>query len=246
MIALVQCVGRKILMQAVTVYRDLADLTWAAAALIIKLGAQALAERGAFHLALSGGKTPLPLYALLALPEWRVRLDWSRVHIYFADERCVPPDHAESNYGMVQRALLEPVGLPEANVHRMRGEDAPEQAAEAYNALLRNVRLDLILLGMGEDAHTASLFPETVALNETERACVANYVPKLSAWRLTLTAPYINTAQHKVFLVSGAEKAQALHAVLHGAHDPQRYPAQLIREAQWLVDQAAATPSKRA
>jgi 6-phosphogluconolactonase len=227
-------------MQAVKIHRDFADLTWAAAALLIKLGAQALAERGTFHVALSGGSTPLPLYALLALPEWRARLDWSRAQIYFADERCVPPDHAESNYSLVRQALLAPLGVPETNIHRMRGEDAPEQAAEAYDALLKNVTLDLILLGLGEDAHTASLFPETAALSARERACVANYVPKLSAWRLTLTAPYINTARHKVFLVSGANKASALRAVLHGAHDPQRYPAQLIREAHWLVDSAAA------
>jgi 6-phosphogluconolactonase len=227
-------------MQTVKVHRDLADLTWAAAALLIKLGAQALAERGEFHVALSGGSEFLPLYALLALPEWRARLDWSRAQIYFADERCVPPDRAESNYNLARQALLAPLGVPEANVHRMRGEDAPEQAAEAYDALLKNVTLDLILLGLGEDAHTASLFPETAALDARERACVANYVPKLSEWRLTLTAPYINTARHKVFLVSGADKASALRAVLYGAHDPQRYPAQLICEAHWLIDSAAA------
>lgn len=227
-------------MQAVNIHRDFADLTWAAAALTIKLGTQALAERGSFHIALSGGSTPLPLYALLALPEWRVRLDWSRTHVYFADERCVPPESAESNYGLVRQALLAPLNVPETNIHRMHGEDAPEQAAEAYDALLKNVTLDLILLGMGEDAHTASLFPETAALSEQARACVANYVPKLSAWRLTLTAPYINTARHRVFLVSGANKASALRAVLHGVRDPQRYPAQLIRDAQWLIDSDAA------
>ncbi|MCS6872407.1 MAG: 6-phosphogluconolactonase [Anaerolineae bacterium] len=228
-------------MPTVRIYRDLADLTWAVAALIVKLGRQALAERGTFHIALSGGSTPLPLYALLALPEWRVQLDWSRTHVYFADERCVPPDHAESNYGMVKRALLEPTQVPESNVHRMHGESEPLQAAEAYNALMQGVQLDAILLGMGEDAHTASLFPETAALSETERACVANYVPKLSAWRLTLTAPYINTARHKIFMVSGENKAMALQNVLHGSYDPQRYPAQLIHEAHWLIDSAAAS-----
>jgi 6-phosphogluconolactonase len=123
----------------------------------------------------------------------------------------------------------------------MQGEIEPTQAAEVYNALLQGVQLDVVLLGMGEDAHTASLFPETPALNETERACVANYVPKLSAWRLTLTAPYINAAQHKIFMVSGESKAEALHNVLHSAHDPQRYPSQLIREALWLIDSAAAS-----
>lgn len=226
-------------MSTVKIYRDLADLTWAVAALIVKWGKQALEERGVYRLALSGGSTPVPLYALLALPEWRAQLDWTRTHVYFTDERCVPPDHAESNYGMVKRTLLEPIQIPEANVYRMQGEIEPIQAAEAYNTLLQGIQLDVILLGMGEDAHTASLFPETAALNETERACVANYVPRLSAWRLTLTAPYINAAQHKIFMVSGESKAEALYHVLHGAHDPQRYPSQLIREALWLIDSAA-------
>lgn len=226
-------------MSSVKIHRDLADLTWAVAALIVKWGKQALEERGVYRLALSGGSTPVPLYALLALPEWRAQLDWTRTHVYFTDERCVPPDHAESNYGMVKRTLLEPIQIPEANVYRMQGEIEPIQAAEAYNTLLQGIQLDVILLGMGEDAHTASLFPETAALNETERACVANYVPRLSAWRLTLTAPYINAAQHKIFMVSGESKAEALHHVLHGAHDPQRYPSQLIREALWLIDSAA-------
>jgi 6-phosphogluconolactonase len=227
-------------MPEVTVYRDFAELTWAAAALTVRLGAEALAERGVFRLALSGGSTPLPLYALLALPEWRARLDWARVQVYWADERCVPPDHAQSNYRMVHEALLLPLGVPTANIHRMQGELDPETAAANYSALLSAVRLDLILLGMGEDAHTASLFPQTAALDETTRPCVANYVPKLEAWRLTLSAPYINTARHTVFLVNGANKSAALKAVLHGAPDPQRYPAQLISAAHWLVDAEAA------
>lgn len=228
-------------MTTVKIHRDLADLTWAVAALIVKLGKQALAEREVFRLALSGGSTPVPLYALLALPEWRVQLDWTRTHIYFTDERCVPPDHAESNYGMVRRVLLEPIQMPEANVHRMRGEIEPREAAAAYDALLGGVPLDVMLLGMGEDGHTASLFPQTAALSETARACVANYVPQLGAWRLTLSAPYINAARHKLFMVSGAEKATALQKVLSETRDPQRYPAQLIDGALWLIDAAAAS-----
>ncbi|PJF31739.1 MAG: 6-phosphogluconolactonase [Candidatus Thermofonsia Clade 1 bacterium] len=228
-------------MSTVKIHRDLADLTWAVAALIVKWGRQALEERGVYRLALSGGSTPVPLYALLALPEWRAQLDWTRTHVYFTDERCVPPDHAESNYGMVKRVLLEPIQIPEANVYRMEGEIEPTQAAEVYNALLQGVQLDVVLLGMGEDAHTASLFPETLALDETERACVANYVPKLTAWRLTLTAPYINAARHKLFMVSGESKATALRNVLNGAPDPQHYPSQLIHEALWLIDSAAAS-----
>lgn len=233
-------------MQDVTIHRDFADLTWAAAALIVRLGAESLAERGVFRLALSGGSTPLPLYALLALPEWRARLDWARVQLYWADERCVPPDHAQSNYRMAYEALLLPLGVPMANIHRMQGELDPEMAAANYSAVLAAVRLDLILLGMGEDAHTASLFPETAALGETTRPCVANYVPKLEAWRLTLSAPYINTTRHKVFLVNGANKAAALKAVLQGAPDPQRYPAQLISAARWLVDAEAAAGLEQA
>lgn len=228
-------------MTTVKIHRDLADLTWAVAALIVKLGKQALAEREVFRLALSGGSTPVPLYALLALPEWRVQLDWTRTHIYFTDERCVPPDHAESNYGMVRRVLLEPIQMPEANVHRMRGEIEPREAAAAYDALLGGVPLDVMLLGMGEDGHTASLFPQTAALSETARACVANYVPQLGAWRLTLSAPYINAARHKLFMVSGAEKATALQKVLSETRAPQRYPAQLIDGALWLIDAAAAS-----
>jgi 6-phosphogluconolactonase len=223
------------------------------------LAEAATRQSGRFTVALSGGTTPRDLFQTLTAPPYADRLDWSKVFIFFGDERCVPPDHPDSNYRMARETLLSQVAIPPENVFRMRGEAPPEEAALEYAARLQDFfhlaqaggpspenypRLDLVLLGMGPDGHTASLFPGTAALQERGKPVTANYVPKMDTHRLTLTAPAINRAANIIFLVAGDSKAPALKAVLEGDYQPQIYPSQLIRPSQgklvFLVDQAAA------
>jgi len=235
------------------IFPDLDSLAQAAAEIVVTSAQAAIAARERFSIGLSGGSTPRPLYALLASPAYAPRIDWPNVHVFWGDERCVPPDHPDSNYRMARETLLDRVPLLPDNIHRMPGERDPEAGAGAYDAHLRSFfaadgedvpRFDLLLLGMGGDAHTASLFPGTAALGETDRWVAANYVEKLGAWRLTLTPPALNAAAEIVVLVSGADKADALDAVLNSPTDPDRYPAQLLQpengRLRWLVDRAAA------
>jgi len=214
--------------------------------------AEAAAERivaavarttGPFTIALAGGSTPAVLYRLLVSQP----IDWPRVHVFFGDERCVPPDDPASNYRMAREALLDHVPIPSANVHRMRGEDPPAVAAEAYDREVRGVVFDLVLLGMGGNGHTASLFPGLAAVRETERWVVAEWVGEVGQWRVTLTPVAINAAAEVVFLVSGQGKAEMLHRVLMGPRDPDALPAQAIATARttWLVDAAAASLLER-
>jgi 6-phosphogluconolactonase len=208
-----------------------------------------LAERDFAHVALAGGSTPRAVNALLVAPPRRAKLDWSRVVFWFGDERCVPPDDDQSNYKMNRETLLDPLGIHAAQVHRMRGEDDPSAAAADYDVVLRRElgeapRLDLILLGMGPDGHTASLFPGTIAGMDKDKLCIAHYVPQLGRWRMTLTPRAINAAHHVAITAGGAEKADALHGVLEGPKQTDVYPSQLVHptngELRWLVDAAAA------
>jgi 6-phosphogluconolactonase len=189
-----------------------------------------------FHLALAGGTTPRRVYELLAARE----LPWPRVEIWFGDERCVPPDDEQSNYAMARAALLERAQLPPANVHRMRGELADrDAAARAYEAALP-ARLDLLLLGIGPDGHTASLFPGSSALRERQRRVVAVVGPKPPPNRLTITPPVIAAAARVVVLATGAEKATAVRCAFESGTDPFECPARLLRDAEWHLDRAAA------
>ncbi len=238
----------------VRVYADAAMLARAAADLFTETAGAAVAAGGRSCVALSGGSTPRALYQLLGAPPYRDRVDWSRAFIFWGDERCVPPDHPDSNYGMARAALLAHVPVPQEQVFRMAGEVAdPAVAAAQYEESLRRVfalspgawpRLDLVLLGLGPDGHTASLFSHTAALGVTDRLAVANRVEKLDATRITLTAPTINHAARVAFLVAGADKADPLAAVLDGPRHSDDLPAQLIGpvdgELLWLVDRAAA------
>jgi 6-phosphogluconolactonase len=224
---------------------------------IANISASAIAERGRFTIALSGGGTPKPIYARLATADYRNRIAWEKVHIFFGDERCVPPDDARSNYRMVREALLDHVALLPENVHRVHGEDGPALEALRYEQdiarMYRSARFpafDLILLGVGDNGHTASLFPGTAALRETARWVVAQYVEVMTTWRVTFTAPLINAARHVAFLAEGAGKAQMLWNVLEGPYQPDVWPSQLIQpvsgELHWLVDAAAAAKVKAA
>lgn len=230
----------------VSVSRD-ADALMADAALrVATLGEYAIARHGRFRWALSGGTTPRKLYALLARPPLVRRIDWSRVEFFWGDERCVPPDHADSNYRTAREALLDLVQPDPAHIHRVRGEDAPESAAASYEAELRRAfelpegsappSFDLIMLGMGADGHTASLFPGSPLLEETRRWVAADHN------RVTLTLPVLNAAAHVLFVVSGADKAQRLAEVLAGPDSG--LPAQRVRPShgklEWAVDGAAA------
>ncbi len=209
-------------------------------------------QRGRFLVALSGGSTPRALHRAL-VAHYRDLIPWERVQVFWSDERCVPPDHPESNYRMARETLLEQVPLPAANIHRMPGERADYDAAAAdYEAEIRQVfglppdvllRFDLILLGMGPDGHTASLFPGTAALHETSKLVSANWVPQMNMERLTFTYPLINSARQVMFLVAGAEKAEALRAVISGQALMEERPAVGVRpaggEVVWMVDREA-------
>lgn len=210
--------------------------------------------------ALSGGSTPQALYELLADPAepFRAQVEWDKTHFFFTDERHVPPDHADSNYRMVNEAMFSRVPVPSANVHRILSENpVAHDAAKAYEIDLRNSfsglrrsfgeaipAFDLLLLGLGEDGHTASLFPHSSALEETDRLVVAPWVEKLNSYRVTMTLPVLNNGKSVVFLVTGASKARVLRALMNTDPNPDLYPTQAVRpirgELLWLVDQAAA------
>lgn len=242
----------------IKVLPDPAAIAEAAAERVLAAADEAIALAGRFRIGLSGGSTPKLLFQRLASDGYRARVNWTSVEVFFADERCVPPDHADSNYRMARETLLAHVPIPGDNVYRMRGEaEPPEEAAVEYGRMLKEkfggptieegAGLDLLLLGMGEDGHTASLFPGTPALAEAKHRCVAQYVEHSTtgkSWRLTLTAPFINRAREVLFLVAGAGKAKVLSDVLEGPRDPQRLPAQLVQpvhgKVTWLIDAAAA------
>jgi 6-phosphogluconolactonase len=225
---------------------DAAALAQAAAGHFLTLAAPAIDSRGRFDVALAGGSTPKAMNAILAAQPQAI--DWTRVRFFFGDERCVPPDHPDSNYRMTRETLFAPLAIEPAQIFRMHGEDEPHAAADAYDALLARelgaeAILDAVFLGMGPDGHTASLFPGTIAgIDETRRA-VANFVPKFGTFRLTLTPLAINAARHVTITAGGAEKAGSLAAVLDGPREPNTYPSQLVVPASgnltWLVDAAA-------
>ena len=245
-------------MASVNIFPDPQRLSQAAAEQFVEIAETAMQARGVFTVALSGGTTPLSLYRLLASEPYSERVDWSRTHIFWGDERCVPPDNSESNYLNTKQTLLDDIQIPEENVHRILAELPPEQAAEDYEEKLikffsslqdetqrTEAQFDLLLLGMGDDGHTASLFPGTPAIHEETRWVVAQYIDKLAAWRITLTPAILNRAANIIFLVAGAAKSYALQKVLYGSHQPDRYPAQIINpnhgNLQWMVDESAAS-----
>ena len=231
----------------VHVFETPQDLAEAAAKAFAQEATRSIRENGRFAVALAGGSTPKALYELLAA-RYRNALDWSGIHVFFGDERTVPPDHEDSNYRMAYETLLSRV--PAGSVHRMPGELDPQEAAVLYEKELTaffdgSPRFDLVLLGIGEDGHTASLFPRTPALDVNDKWVVENPVQKLGTTRLTLTVPAINAARKVTFLVAGESKAEALKEVLEGDAHPRDYPAKLVQPADgppdWFVDRAAAS-----
>lgn len=239
----------------IRVYDDLGAMSRSAAGRIADLADRAVADHGRFTVVLSGGQTPRLTYELLAQPQFRDRVPWRQIHVFWGDERCVPPNDEQSNERMAREALLAHVPIPPEHVHPIDCSREPAQSAAQYEAFLRKFfeggspRFDLVILGLGDNAHTASLFPDTPVLDE-EKSWAAAVQPKgVAIERITLTAPVLNQAASIVFLVSGASKAEALRNVLEGKHDPHRLPAQLIKpvdgEVVWLVDRKAAALLKR-
>lgn len=241
--------------RVVRIFETPQDFYEAAANIVIEAANSAIAARGSFGVALSGGNTPRSLYALLTTDPWRARIDWSRVLFFFGDERHVSPDHPDSNYRMANEALLSKLSLRPDQVWPIKGEypDAAKAAIE-YEQVLREQlppaangipQFDLVLLGLGPDGHTLSLFPGTKALDvPAGRLAVSNWVGKFFTDRITITAPVANQARQVVFLVRGVDKQLPLKAVLEGPFEPLQLPAQLIQPSTapvlWLLDGEAA------
>jgi 6-phosphogluconolactonase len=243
------------------VWSSPAEVALASARLLAARVEQAVATRGIARIAISGGSTPQATFKLLADPSqpFLTTIPWDKLQLFWVDERCVAPDHPESNYGVCRDLLLSKVPIPEANVFRMEGELDPEQAASRYESLLRNTMklegaespvFDLVALGMGPDGHTASLFPNTAGLDELNRLVIANHVPQKDTWRISLTWPVINQATEVAFEIEGPSKTDILAEVLTGPRDPERLPSQLIRPSNgkllFLLDEAAAAKLPKA
>ncbi len=235
---------------------DSQQLATEAAHFFLSLGQRAIAAQGHFRVALSGGSTPEALYRLLAHQSFRHQIEWSRLDFFFGDERCVPPDHGESNFRMANESLFGPLGIHSDHIHRIEGElDDPEHAAGRYEAVIRKhfdipipsvPRFDLILLGLGEDGHTASLFPGGRAVQERTRLVVPSTSPKGVRQRITCTTPLINGAETVVFLVTGAAKAAPVKGILEPRQEePREFPGSLIHPTRgrlvWILDRAAAS-----
>jgi 6-phosphogluconolactonase len=229
---------------------DVADLSRKAALEFVRLAQRSAGTGGRFTVALSGGSTPKSLYSLLASDAFRGQIPWAQIHFFWGDERCVPPDHPDSNYRMAHESLLAKASVPKENIHRIETELEPEVAAEKYEREIREFfrlsgsalpRFDLILLGLGDDGHTASLFPGSAALDETSRLVVATYVEKLKTYRISMTLPVLNHAANIFFLVAGESKAGAARDVLRRSRDlPARRIAPVDGRLVWFLDQAAA------
>ena len=213
---------------------------------------QTLAERDICTFVLSGGSTPKALYTKLSSAPYHHTIPWHKVHFFWGDERCVPPDHQDSNYRMAKESLLDHIELPPENIHRMPGEKSPDLAANEYEQVVRKYvpggsgmpRFDITLLGIGDDGHTASLFPDTPVVKEQKKLVTSVYVPALASWRITLTFPVINNSKSVLFLVKGASKAKIIGQVLNENSPENRYPVQKINPTDgktvWFIDKEAA------
>jgi 6-phosphogluconolactonase len=236
----------------VTIFDTPVQLALAAAEKFVDCARDAAHARGLFSVALAGGNTPKRVYQLLATEQFKNRIEWASVHIFFGDERCVPPDHPDSNYRMAYEMFLSKVAIPPKNVHRIIGEAEPAEGATEYEQQLRVFfaglswpRFDFVFLGMGEDGHTASLFPGSSALREQSRWVLNTKAERLKQDRITLTAPVFNHSANVMFLITGKEKAERVAEVLGGPAKAEPLPAQLIRPLdgtlEWFLDRDAAS-----
>lgn len=237
----------------IAIYPDIDKISSEAASYVTRVAREAIAARGLFSFGLSGGTTPGKLYSLLTSEPYRSQIDWNAVHLFWSDERCVAPDDPQSNFHLAQETILKGVNLRPEQIHRMPAERADrDQASADYAAEIRKVLggdgvpvFDLLQMGMGPEAHTASLFPHQPSLHEQDRLVMPVSVPKPPPDRLTFTPPLLHAARHLLFLATGADKAEALHEVVEGAYQPDEYPSQFIArnakgEVVWMVDTAIA------
>ena len=237
----------------IRICEDAAVLAQQTTDLFVRLAQESVAARGRFTVALAGGSTPKAAYAMLASAAYRDRVPWQQTHFFWGDERHVPPEHEDSNYRMAYEAMLSKVTIPATHIYRIAAEKEAQQAADEYEATLQTAfqlaasalpRFDLILLGMGPDGHTASLFPGTSAVRESKRLVAAPWVEKFNTFRITLTPPVLCNASCVVFAAGGADKTETLQHVLQGPYQPDLYPSQVVKPTQgtllWLVDKAAA------
>jgi len=231
------------------IYNSVVTMNQAVVTRWAAIAAEAIATRGAFHVALAGGNTPKQLYTLLASKEIAASLPWQQTHVYFGDERCVPPDHDDSNFNTARQALLDHIPTPPAQIHRIHGKQTnPTEAALAYDQILRKnlpkdeqgCHFDMILLGLGADGHIASLFPETPILNEKSKLCASVYVDRLSSFRISVTFPVLEQAEHLLLVVAGSDKAEIVNQVFSTTATTD-FPVQRIAgRSEWHLDHAAA------
>jgi 6-phosphogluconolactonase len=240
----------------IQVLPDLEAMSHKAAEVFVKLSRTCIAFQGKFSAAISGGSTPRKLYSLLGSAEYSPQVDWQKAHFFWVDERCVPKEHEESNFKTAFDRLLSKISIPGENIHRIKGEEDPDQAARDYEKEVRKFfgmpglpMFDLVILGMGEDGHTASLFPGSQSLEETSRLAVPVYLEKPNRNRITLTLPVLNNATQILFLVAGHSKADLVNEILGNGAKKERYPAGHIAPIRgdllWLIDQEAARKLKR-
>jgi len=236
------------------VFQTVQELIKAMAEYFVKIAAESISSRGVFNVALSGGNSPKRLYELLASPDFNQQVKWKKVNFFFGDERYVPADDPENNALMVKKALFDPLNISASNIFTIDTSLPPEEAAKKYTLTIANhfkdqkVQFDLILLGLGDNSHTASLFPYTTVLTDKSASVKAVFLAQQNSYRITMTAPLINQARHIAFLVYGEAKAQAVHHVLEDQSNPSEYPAQLINpsagDLEWYLDQSAASGLK--
>jgi len=233
----------------VQVWKTRNELEKSVAEKLIDVIGRSLKDNGRCCIAVSGGKTPKNVYRRMGQDETAVTIDWSCVHVFFCDERAVPPDHPNSNYGMIEREWISQISIPKENVHRMKGEIDPNIASNEYEQELRRffgqdpIIFDLVLLGIGVDGHTASLFPGADATLEKEACVRSTFVPQINSWRITLTVPVLNTAREIIFLAAGKGKASIVQRVIHANVLDTNLPASLIQPAEgtlyWMIDEEA-------
>jgi len=240
---------------AIYIYKTVPNLIKALADVVVTMAQNAISLNGEFNIALSGGNSPKKLYEMLASPDYNQQIAWSKVNFFFGDERYVPDDDPENNSNMVRAALFAPLNIEESNIFSVDTSLSPDEAAKHYAARIaahfkgKESAFDLILLGLGDNSHTASLFPNTTVLHDPSASVQALFLPEQNVYRITMTAPMINQARHIAFLVYGQSKAEAVHHVLEDGYDPDKYPAQLIKReggnVGWYLDNDAASLLRR-
>lgn len=240
---------------AIYIYKTVSNLIKATADFVVTVAQHAISLHGEFNIVLSGGNSPKKLYELLASSDYNQRIEWSKVNFFFGDERYVPAHDPQNNAFMAQRTLFDPLNIDQSRIFRMDTSLSPEDSAKNYDAVIaqhfkgKEIQFDLILLGLGDNSHTASLFPHTTVLTDPTVSVQSVFLHEQNVYRITMTAPMINQAKDVAFLVYGQAKAEAVRHVLEDAFDPQKYPAQLIKLASgdlhWFIDEAAASRLKK-